>query len=117
MSIEDWATVEESLRLCGGLAPGERAGIVEKFGSLDSRLRSFNAGTVELELTVKERDAASQRTTLEAWIAGEQRLVATSTERELELALGEVRDDLVRQITKARDRDEPRNNPGRRSPD
>jgi ribosome-associated translation inhibitor RaiA len=104
------ATVEASLRLGGGLDPGERSQIVEHWGSLDARLRSFPAGSVELQLTIKERDTPSQRTTLEAWIAGQPRLVATSAESHLGSALSEVRDDLVRQLTDAKNRTEPRHN-------
>jgi len=82
--------------------------------SLDARLRSFDAGTVELEFSVKERPEASQRTVLEAWIAGQTRVVATSSEPELAQALNEVRDDLIRQLTDAKNRTEPPNNPSRR---
>ncbi len=111
---EDTATVDEALRLGGGLEPSERDGIVAHFASLGTRLRSFPSGAVELQVTVKERDTPSQRTTLEAWIAGQPRLVATSTETNLDQALTEVRDDLVRQITDAKNRTEPRNSRLRR---
>jgi ribosome-associated translation inhibitor RaiA len=107
---KDEASVEGALRLGGGLEPSERDTIVTEFASLDSRLRSFDSGSVELLLTVKERDTPSQRTTLEAQIAGQKRLVATSSEQMLNRALHEVRDDLVRQITDAKNRTEPRNN-------
>ena len=69
-SREGLATVDASLRLVGGLESSERDNIVTQFASLDARLRSFRADTVELLLTVKERDTPSQRTTLEAQIAG-----------------------------------------------
>jgi ribosome-associated translation inhibitor RaiA len=108
------ATVEESLRLGSGFGPHERAQIVEAWASLDARLRSFRVGTVEMELSVKERGEASQRTVLEAWISGQNRVVATSNEPDLGLALNEVRDDLIRQLTDAKNRTEPRNNPSLR---
>ncbi len=108
------ATVEESLRLGSGFGQHERARIVDAWGSLDARLRSFPAGTVEMELSVKERDEASQRTVLEAWISGQPRVVATSDEPNLGRALNEVRDDLIRQLTDAKNRTEPRNNPSLR---
>ena len=104
------ATVEGSLRLGGGLHPDERSTMVEHLRALDRRLRSFRADAVELQLTVKERDEASQRTTLEAWIAGWPRLVATSNQGALVPAVNEVRDDLIRQITDHKTRTEPRNN-------
>ncbi len=112
---DDTATVEGALRLGGGLEPAERDRITAQFASLDSRLRSFRAGSVELELTVKERDTPSQRTVLEAWIAGQARIVSTSGRTDFDQALAEVRDDLVRQITDAKNRTEPRNSRQRRN--
>jgi ribosome-associated translation inhibitor RaiA len=114
MNEEDVATVEAALRLGSGFGPHERAQIVEGWTSLDARLRSFGAGTVEMELSVKERGEASQRTVLETWISGQARIVATSTEPDLGQALHEVRDDLIRQLTDAKNRTEPRNNPSLR---
>lgn len=108
------ASVDTTLRMGGGLESSERDGIVGHFASLDSRLRSFRSRAVELQLTVKERDTPSQRTTLEAWIAGQPRLVATSTHTNLDQALAEVRDDLIRQITDAKNQTEPRNSRQRR---
>ncbi|MBW3620862.1 MAG: hypothetical protein KY461_11500 [Actinobacteria bacterium] len=69
-------------------------------GKLERRLSRFDEDQVELELSVKERDSDSQRTVLEAWIAGLPRFVATSTELERDRAVTEVRDDLHRQIDK-----------------
>ena len=43
-------------------------------------------------------------------MAGQQRLVSTSANTPLDRALIEVRDDMVRQITDATNRREPRNN-------
>ena len=83
-------TVADSLRLAHGVDPSEFDHVVAVMARLDSRLRSFPAGTVELELSVKERDTPSQRTTLEAWIAGQTRLVATSSRPGFDAALQEV---------------------------
>ena len=113
--LSDTATVESSLRLGGGIEASERPRIVKHWGRLDKRLRSFRAGTVDLQITVKDRDSASQHTALEAWIAGRPRLVATSTKTDFGAALSEVRDDLIRQLTDAKNRTEPRNNRRRRS--
>jgi ribosome-associated translation inhibitor RaiA len=103
-------TVADSLKLANGVGPEEFDRVVDAFGRLDDRLRSFPAGTVELALSVKERDTPSQHTTLEAWIAGQPRLVATSSRADFDAALVEVRDDLIRQITDAKNRGEPRHN-------
>lgn len=110
------ATVESSLRIETGFAPEERAAIVDDWGKLDSRLRSFPDGTVELVLSVKERETPSQRAVLEARIDGFQPMVATSTLADLRAALDDLRDDVVRQITDAKNRSEPRNNRALRQP-
>lgn len=107
---EDVATVDGSLRIAGGVAPDERGTIVSHWTALDHRLRSFRADQVELQLTIKERDTPSQRTTLEAWIAGWPRLVATSVRTGFDGPLNEVRDDLIRQLSHEKQRHEPRNN-------
>ncbi len=110
------ANVADALQLNHGIAPAETDHVIATFGRLDERLRSFPAGSVTLQLSVKERDTPSQRTTLEATIAGQRRLVATSIRADFDGALAEVRDDLVRQITDAKNRTEPRNNrAGRRT--
>ncbi len=111
---DDPATVDASLRLGGGIEEAERARIVKHWGRLDHRLRSFRAGSVDLEISVKDRDTPSQHMTLEAWIAGRPRLVATSTKTDFGSALSEVRDDLIRQLTDAKNKTEPRNNRRRR---
>ncbi len=103
-------TVAGTLRLSNGVAPAEFDRVVAALGRLDERFRSYPAGTVELQLSVKERGTPSQRTTLEVWIAGQQRVVATSSRTDFDGALAEVRDDLVRQLTDAKNRTEPRNN-------
>ncbi|MFN0089352.1 MAG: HPF/RaiA family ribosome-associated protein [Acidimicrobiales bacterium] len=103
-------TVADTLRLANGVTTAERDHVVEVMSRLDDRLRSFPAGSVELQLSVKERDTPSQRTTLEAWIAGQPRLVSTSDRPDLDAAVAEVRDDLIRLISDAKNRTEPRNN-------
>ena len=109
------ATVESSLQKLGGsLGPDDRVHVVNHLARLDHRLRSFRGDEVVLELTVKELDTPSQRTTLRAKIARRPRLVATSTRTGLDPALAEVRDDLIRQLTDAKNRTEPRQNRQRR---
>jgi ribosome-associated translation inhibitor RaiA len=101
--------VATTLTFANGVAQDEFESVVAALGKLDERLRSFPADAVELQLSVKERGTSTQKTTLEAWIAGQPRLVATSTQTDLDAALIEVRDELIRQITDAKNRTEPRN--------
>jgi ribosome-associated translation inhibitor RaiA len=93
------STVEQRLRIVPQFRPEEyeryTAAIAQK---LDRRLSRWDAEQVELELSVKERDTASQKVVLECWISGVPKLVGTSTERDLGAAVHEVRDDVFRQI-------------------
>lgn len=104
------ATVAERLRVGAGFAADERPSIVEQLTSLDARLATYPAAETDMELSIKDRDRPGQKLTLECWIAGRSRLVATSEQRQLSLALTEVRDDLRRQLNDAKTRTEPRNN-------
>jgi ribosome-associated translation inhibitor RaiA len=58
-------------------------------------------------VSLKDTEGPDQKVTLQAWLAGAH-LVATSHERDLDLALAEVRRDLIRQIEEERSRREPR---------
>lgn len=102
--------VASTLRLGHGFAADERAHVVELLGRLDERLRTFGPHRVDLEIAVKERDTAAQRTTLVAKLGGLRLLVATSDAESLDGAITDVRDDLVRQVTDATTRTEPKNN-------
>ncbi|HEX6417820.1 MAG TPA: hypothetical protein VFZ77_04965 [Acidimicrobiales bacterium] len=104
--------VAQRLRLGSGFAAGERPAIVGTLAALDRRLATFGAERVDLELSVKERDTASQRVVLECAIAGWPRSVATSIEPRMDQAVAEVRDDLLRQLNDLKTRTEQR---GRRA--
>lgn len=86
----------DQLRLATGFAMSERERIVDQFSPLAARLRSVDRDALDMELSVKERDGADQRVTLELWMAGRGRLVATSSRADMTSALQEVRDDMVR---------------------
>lgn len=115
MTNQHPATVAESLTVHGDIAEGEFDKIVDHWAKLDARLRSFDAGTVLLQLFVKERDTKSQHLTLDAKIDGHNPLVATSSSADFEHALNEVRDELIRQLTDMKTKTEPRNNKHLRS--
>jgi len=110
MTSEHPATVAESLQVEGDLTEGEIEQVIERWSKLDSRMRSFNSGSVGLKLYIKDRDTKSQHVTLDAKIDGHSPLVASSSSTDLDHALNEVRDDLIRQITDMKNRSEPRNN-------
>lgn len=109
------SSVVGALELVNGVSPEEFDRVAVLLSRLDDRLRSFPDGTVTLQLSVKQRDQPGQRATLEASIEGQQhRLIATSDRDDFEAAVAEVRDDLIRQITDAKNTAEPRNNRHRR---
>jgi len=111
----DTSNVLTSLRIANGVPQAEFGHVVDLLARLDDHLGSFPDGAVELQLTVNERDTASQRTVLEARIAGQTTIVATSRLNDLDAALFEVRDELVRQLVDAKDQAEPRHRHARQS--
>jgi len=110
MTNQHPATVADSLSVHGDINDGEFDTIVDRWSKLDSRLRSFDAGTVLIQLFVKERDTKSQHVTLDVKIDGHSPLVATSSSADFDHALNEVRDEMIRQITDMKNKTEPRNN-------
>jgi ribosome-associated translation inhibitor RaiA len=110
MTNQHPATVADSLSVHGDIHHGEIDTIVDRWSKLDARLRSFDAGTVTIELFVKDRDTKSQHLTLDLKVAGQKPLVATSSDTDFDRALNEVRDEMIRQITDLTSKGEPRRN-------
>ena len=65
---------------------------------------------MSLQLYLKDRDSKSQHLTLDAKIDGHNPMVATSSSSDLDRALNEVRDEMIRQLTDMKTKSEPRNN-------
>jgi len=94
-------TFQDRLRIVPEFRPDEYERVRELlFGRLERRLSRWQPEQVELELSVKDRDTSKQRMTLECWISGVPRIVATSSDTDLMKAVVEVRDDLWKQIDK-----------------
>ncbi|GAA3870418.1 hypothetical protein GCM10022243_39750 [Saccharothrix violaceirubra] len=109
---EGTAIVAQRLNLATGFLASERGWVSERLSKLGSRLRSFRHDEIDLEISMKDRRGAGQRVTLECWINCRPRLhlVATSSARDLPAALGEVRNELIRQVDVAETRTDPRGN-------
>jgi hypothetical protein len=105
---EPYATVAESLTVHGDLSGTEVEALIGHWSKLDARLRSFEPGAVRLDLHLKDRDRPGQHLTLEATIDHWPVLVATSSDARLDHALNVVRDEMIRLISDARDRQRPR---------
>ncbi len=104
------ATVAGSLRLAAGLGEAERPLLVRRLARLDAQLSRYRAGQVAMELSVKDRGTRGQRVTLECWIAGRPRLVASSADHDLDTAVSRVQEGMRRQLDDTATRREPRNN-------
>jgi hypothetical protein len=109
---EGVAIVAQRLHLATGFLSSERGWVSERLAALGLRMRSFRNDEVDLEVSLKDRQGAGQRVTLECWINCRPRLhfVATSSSRDLSAALGEVRNELIRQVDEAEKRTDPRSN-------
>ena len=110
MTNQHPATVADSLTVHGDLSQADIDKLVDHWSQLDARLRSFDAGTVSMQLFVKDRDTKSQHVTLDMKIDGHNPLVSTSSNSDLDRAFNEVRDEMIRQLTDMKTKAEPRNN-------
>ncbi len=100
----------DQLKLGTGFHDRDRALVLDRLAGLERRLGTHKPGSVELELSIKERDGADQHVTLDCRVAELPRLVATSKNHTLSQALSEVRDELIRQLDDQSSRREPRHN-------
>ena len=109
---EDAAVIAQRLHLATGFLASERGWVSERLAALGPRLRSFRNDEIDLEISLKDRQGAEQRVTLDCWINRRIRLhlVATSSARDLPAALGEVRNELIRQVDEVETRTGPRRN-------
>jgi hypothetical protein len=111
MSTQDEdLTIEAALVSTTGVPATELEGIIKLLRPLEARLKSYRPGSVDLHLVAKDFDTRQQKLTLEARINGHETLVATSQHMELQRAVQEVREDLMRLMTDAITKSEPRNN-------
>jgi len=110
MTNQHPATVADSLTVHGDVYDGDVEKLIDHWSKLDARLRSFDEGTVAMQLFVKDRDTKSQHVTLDVKVDGHNPLVATSSNQDLDRAFNEVRDEMIRQISDMKTKSEPRNN-------
>lgn len=99
----------DDISLGGGVTQADRDLMEETLHQVVSRLDAVKA-SVEAQLSIKDRDSSDPKTTLEVWIAGLPRMVATSDQLEPRDAFNEVGANIVKQVNVASERREPRNN-------
>lgn len=100
--------LEDRLRLGAGFAAEDRARVLEMLAPLARHLAHWDPEQVDPEISVKNRGGPEQKVTLEARLPRWPSLVATSTDRELDRALVEVRKELIRQIEDKKAKRDPR---------
>ncbi|NLJ55378.1 MAG: HPF/RaiA family ribosome-associated protein [Intrasporangiaceae bacterium] len=97
-------TVDSSIvRLGGGFAEYDRHLIETTLQQLLSRVATSGRAW-QMELSVKEREKPGQQVTLEAWVPGQEKFVATSNLENVRDALNDVGADVLTQFDRARDR-------------
>lgn len=104
------AIVADRLRVHGHLHQPELDVLISRWSKLDQRLQSFVDRSIDIDLYINERDTKSQHVTLELRIGGFPAFIGKSASTDLEHACTEVRDEVIRQLTDAKNRTEPRNN-------
>ena len=72
----------EDIRLAGGVGESDRALVAETMQEIIGRLGQLRE-QADAELSVKDRDSADPKTTLEVTVPGLPKVVATSAEPEL----------------------------------
>lgn len=102
--------VVDALTTHGPFREHEIHDLIPHWSKLDQRLQSFVDRSIALDLHLHDRDTPDQHVVLEATIGGFPKFVATARSRELGPALTHVRDELIRQLSDAKNRTEPRNN-------
>ncbi|MBK7722932.1 MAG: HPF/RaiA family ribosome-associated protein [Austwickia sp.] len=102
------------IRLGGGFSEADVPLIETTLRQILQRLGALRGRSIEAELSVRDRDARGTKTTLEIWVHGLPRLVATSDLPDLRDALHEVGNRAVAQLDEAVTRREPKSNRSRR---
>lgn len=98
------------VRLGAGFGDGDRAWVLEKLSALVPHLARWDPASVDLEVSVKHRDAKEQQVTLRADLPGYPPLVASAVDRDLDRALAEAKRELIRQVEDEKQKREPKNN-------
>ncbi len=103
----------DDLALGGGISRSDLPLLGETLQSVLTRLDGLNAA-VDAEISIKDRNSADPKTTLEVWIHGLPRLVARSGLTDERSAFADVAGKMLAQINEVTTRREPKNNRQRR---
>jgi hypothetical protein len=102
--------LDEVLHLSGGLSEADRPMVMAALSALLPHLSRWDADSMTLEVSVKDRDGKEQQVTLRADLAGYPTLVAKGASPSLESGLAEAKHDLIRQIEDEKKKRDPKSN-------
>jgi ribosome-associated translation inhibitor RaiA len=87
-------------RLClgSGFGDADRSHVLELLSSLERHLVRWDPEQVDLEISVKDRGGSEQKVTFEAGLPTRPPLVASAAAADLDHAVIEVRQEMIRQI-------------------
>jgi hypothetical protein len=102
--------LDEVLHLSGGLSEADRPMVVAALSALVPHLSRWDADSMTVEVSVKDRDGKEQQVTLRADLAGYPTLVAKGASPSLESGLAEAKHDLIRQIEDEKKKRDPKSN-------
>jgi ribosome-associated translation inhibitor RaiA len=102
--------LDEVVRLGAGFTDGDRPWVLERLSALVPHLARWDPADLDLEISVKHRDAKEQQVTLRADLPGYPPLVASAVDRDLDRALAEAKRELIRQVEDEKKKRDPKNN-------
>ena len=102
--------LDEVVHLSGGFSEADRRIVVAALSALVPHLSRWDADSMTVEVSVKDRDGKEQQVTLRADLAGYPTLVAKAANPNLESGLAEAKRELIRQIEDEKQKRDPKNN-------
>jgi ribosome-associated translation inhibitor RaiA len=102
--------LDEVVRLGAGFTDGDRPWVLERLSALVPHVARWDPADLDLEISVKHRDAKEQQVTLRADLPGYPPLVASAVDRDLDRALAEAKRELIRQVEDEKKKRDPKNN-------
>jgi hypothetical protein len=107
MGKTDPRKILEQVRLRGGLSEVDRQRVADDLAPLARRLARWRPEGVEVEVGVKDRGALHQQVTVEVRVPRWPPLVGHGVDRDVDRAVREARDEVIRQIDEEKTQRDP----------
>ena len=102
MTNDERMEMVEQIHLGPGFHEADRAAVVSALAALGRHLEHWRAESVDVHLSVKDRERNEQRVTLEVRLPRQHSLVVHVSDSSLEHTLVEARKQMIRQIEEVR---------------